>query len=215
MTSVFAFAQKSLEKLYTLTILRLSKDKDYLIQSYACYSQGYYAEAIISLTQGIRMENEDLAKGLGYLRRGECYYCLGQYDKCLEDIAIAYKILVDEPLLLIRKSLCYLALGQYAEAIFSADKVLELDYDNKEALLCKAVIFIRLKNYLKAKTYFHRIFRIYPDYLEGYLERAKMLVEQNQYLQALQDIERCLFLEPDHPEATEQKGLIYQEIKAG
>ena len=139
----------------------------------------------------------------GHLALGYCYSLIHHdYDRALEELAIAERGLPGEVTLLYARGLIWRSQGKWEEALASLERAVTLSPRSSTMLYELGDTYLRLRRYEEAETHFDRELALRPDWAEVAL--AKAMVQLN----ARGDTEPLRTLVEGVPPGFDPSGLV-------
>jgi clan AA aspartic protease (TIGR02281 family) len=126
--------------------------------------------------------------------RGDIYYKIENYDKTLEDYAIALRLTPTDPEIYIDRAQIYFELKKYSKAEADYKQALKIDESLEMPYAGLGRNFINQQNYSEAEKVLNQLIILSPQYSDGYKFRARAYFEQEKYDQAIEDIFFCFML---------------------
>jgi tetratricopeptide (TPR) repeat protein len=163
------------------------------------YRAGNYRDAA-AVYSGLIETHPDVEAA--YLRRGDCYCSLNEFDLALADFAMALRLMPKDPRAHLAQSWAHLAKGATDLAMSDATEALRLDATLAEAHLIRTEIFAR-----KGQPDRARAARF--DAVTAFYRRGVASVIKRDYEPAIADLERVIREAPNRVEAHAWCGKAY------
>lgn len=150
-----------------------------------------------------------------YLRTGDCYYALKEYEQALIEYDKAIQSSVAEgDYASFQKALCLGALKRYNEEIQQLNKISE-DYPKsplmREVLYETAMTYLVINNSARALTFFNRVINEFPYTqfaVKSNLRKGLILYGQDRNEEALSVLKKVVDNHPNTPESKEALKVI-------
>jgi tetratricopeptide (TPR) repeat protein len=155
------------------------------------YRGGHYKEAASIFSELI--ERNPSAR-MAYLRRGDCFGSMQNFDGAIADFAMAIRLMPKDPRAYLARSWAYLGKGATDLAMTDAEEALRLDPTLAEARLIRTEAFARKGQPDQAKA--ER-----SEALATFCRRGIASIEKREYDPGIADLERVIREAPDHVEA--------------
>jgi tetratricopeptide (TPR) repeat protein len=173
--------------------------QDFFSRAENFYRAGSYRDAVAVYSSLIDAHPEVQA---AYLRRGDCYCSLHDYDLALADFATAIQLLPKDARAHLARSWAHLGKGAAESAMSDAAEALRLDPTLAEAHLIRTEVFAR-----KGQPDQARAER--SEALTAFYRRGVASIIKHDYEPAIADLERVIREAPDRAEAHAWCGKAY------
>ena len=134
------------------------------------------------------------------------------YNRALDDIEQAIRLLPNQPGLYINRAFLRYQLDSYNGAMADYDYALTLDPLNRTALFNRALLLAEVSANDLALEDFNRVLELDPDNYRALYNRAMINQAKGNYSQALDDIDRVAERFPDFPGAAYMRGNINRDM---
>jgi tetratricopeptide (TPR) repeat protein len=164
------------------------------------------------MTQVIKQEP---AVWLAYVVRGDGFYLTNQYDKALDDYAIAVSINPKVVSIYVNRANVYAARKEYQKALNELNIAIKIKTEKPrvQTFFNRGLALFNLKRYQEAIDDFNRAISIQDDYALAYLYRGISKGILNQVDKAMQDLEKAVQLDPYNEKAFFSLGVAKSKLK--
>ena len=176
-----------------------------------------------------------------YLRRGDCYASLHDFDRAIDDFGTAIRLMPSDPRARLARSWAYLGKGEPEQALSDAAEALRLDPTLAEAHLIQAEVFARkgvpdraaaARSDAMAAFYrrgvasiikhdygagiadLQRVIREAPDRAEAHAWSGKARYLRSDFPGAIKDFDRVIALRPADKQGYNDRGMAYFHTRA-
>ncbi|MFN5337222.1 MAG: tetratricopeptide repeat protein [Bacteroidota bacterium] len=156
------------------------------------FSQGEYAEAIISYTEELKTNPKDINL---LFSRGRAYQELGQLLQAQADFDLALQQDPKNSQVLMSLSLVHLDQGSYASALLHATKAEEIDGPLAMSSLLKARAFHRLGMPEEALDSYGMAIQLDKNFAQAYFNRGILKIALKRTKEACEDFQQAASLE--------------------
>ncbi len=195
---------------------------DELLRYYPSFDNGYLGRARLLLaTADTTAAAADIDRALeldrndanAYIMRADIAINSSQdYNRALDDIEQAIRLLPNQPGLYINRAFLRYQLDSYNGAMADYDYALTLDPLNRTALFNRALLLAEVSANDLALEDFNRVLELDPDDYRALYNRALINQAKGNYSQALDDIDRVAERFPDFPGAAYMRGNINRDM---
>ena len=181
----------------------------YYAQGKKLYEQGKFSDAIMSLTEALKIDNKfDEA----YYLRGQAYIALNKNSEALDDFKKCVQLKPNVPDYNYHVGRCEEAKGNDYIALGCYWKTLRLDFYHPGARSSIQTLWercLREKDYIDLNEILDKQLEYHPMDVNVIYARARLLESKKQYEMALQYLQTALEIRPDFEEANKK----YIELK--
>lgn len=133
-----------------------------------------------------------------YLARSEVYMSLGKYDRALQDLENAIRLVPDYADAYYNRATVYLKLDDHSKVVADLNKAIQLNPSMDKAYFVRGTSLIKLEQYPQAIRDLDRFLLKAPDFVahEGYYSRAIAYTKINDYNKAINDLNNFLKIAP-------------------
>jgi tetratricopeptide (TPR) repeat protein len=163
---------------------------NYFEQGVAAVEAADYLAAIEALTRAYRLSLGDLAEVLLY--RGEAYFCLGEYDRALEDFEESIERQPRNPEAYNEHGNILSLQGNYARAIQDFTSALAFDPNHYEAAYNRALAYEATGQAGEAEIDLTHALSVNPNLLAAYEVRGRLRAARHDYSGAIEDFRHYL-----------------------
>jgi tetratricopeptide (TPR) repeat protein len=178
-------------------------------RAYAYAEIGKHDEAIVDLTEVIRLKPDDAG---AYHNRGNAYRDKGEYEQAISDLTEAIWLEPYYAGAYNNRGLAYVDMGQYDEAIADYKGAIRLKPDLKEAYHNRGNAYTDMGRYDEAIADFTKAIRLKPDYAEAYSDRGTSYSKMGENDKAIADHTEAIRLKPDDAQAYNNRGATYGDM---
>ncbi len=139
-------------------------------------------------------KDKDVLTG-AHVIRGDIYLKIENYNKALENYAIALKLSPDDPEIYCDRAQIYFDLKEFDKSESDYRKALKIDESYVVAWAGLGRNYLTLKNYGEAEKILNQLIKLSPEYSEGYRFRAEVYYEQKKYEEAIDDMFELFLLD--------------------
>ena len=129
-----------------------------------------------------------------YLRRGDCYAVLRDFDMAIADFGMAIRLMPKDPRAHLARSRAYLDKGAMEPALADTAEAIRLDPTLAEAHLVRTEVFDRKGEHDRAGA-------VRSEALTTFYRRGVASIIKHDYEPGIADLERVIRAVPDHAEA--------------
>jgi tetratricopeptide (TPR) repeat protein len=170
---------------------------------------GDYAGAVSDFTRSISMS----PYGNTYLRRGYAYLMLKEYDKGIEDMNLAMKLLPTPELAWFARGICYFEKENFDSAEEDIRKYLEKVKSNPLAYNYMAAIKFMKQDIQGALDNYDIVAKMNPDFKDIYTNRGMMRQYMNDMKGAVEDYNEAIKRDPGNATAFNNRGAAKMSQK--
>jgi tetratricopeptide (TPR) repeat protein len=176
-----------------------------------------------------------------YLRRGDCYAALRDFDRAIADFGMAIRLMPKDPRAHLARSRAYLGKGATVPALADAAEAIRLDPMLAEAHLVRTEVFDRKGEHdragaarSEALTIFYRrgvasiikhdyepgiadlehVIREAPDHAEAHVWCGKAHYLRFDFPNAVKEFTKAIALEPDDKQNYNERGMAFFQTRA-
>jgi tetratricopeptide (TPR) repeat protein len=164
---------------------RMERRENYFEQGVNALATQDYAAAVDALTRAYRLSLGDLAEVLLY--RGEAYFCLGEYDRALEDFEESIDRNPRNPEAYNEHGNVLRFQGNYNAAIQDYSGALTLDPAHYEAWYNRALAYEAIGQSKEAESDLTHALELNPEILAAYEMRGRLRAARHDYTGAIDD----------------------------
>ena len=158
---------------------------------------------IVSLNDAVARQPADAEL---YVRRGEAYAELGEFDKALADFEKVVLLMPVADAFLGHGSM-HMRRGDITAALDDFNRAIEMEPTNAMAYSNRAAAYSKLQDMEKALANYDLAIQNDPNYANSYSNRAYAYYKLGRYEDGVADCNRALTLRPDHPYTYSNRGL--------
>ncbi|MFO0898293.1 MAG: tetratricopeptide repeat protein [Pirellulales bacterium] len=172
-----------------------------------------YQEAISALTKGIHhISPESQTFSESYLRRGICWYYLGDYGMAETDFLVGLALADDDARVHLWHGLSMAKQNRMAEALQAYDRALSLRPDFYDAHYNRGLANLALREYAKAVNSLNYFIALRPEDPRGFFARGLAQSYLGQDREALASYTRAVELNPRDAQAFYNRALINERL---
>ena len=145
----------------------------------------------------------------GYIKRGNTYHRIWEFDKAIEDYSRAIKIKPDSAEAYYYRGNIYRDMSGFDEAIMDYTKSIEIVPNSAEVHYARGVIYAMDDVDDKAIADFSEAIRLDPEHIYAHSFRGTVYKSHGQYDKTIRDFSSRLELEPDDPEMYSERADVY------
>lgn len=149
-----------------------------------------YPAAVEAFTRAYRLSLGDLAQVLLY--RGEAYFCMGAYDRALEDFEESIERQPRNPEAYNEHGNILRFQGEFARAIQDFTSALAFDPDHYEATYNRALAYEASGHLPEAEADLTRTLDLNPELIAAYELRGRLRAARHDYSGAIEDFSQYL-----------------------
>jgi tetratricopeptide (TPR) repeat protein len=146
-----------------------------------------------------------------YVRRGEAYYELWNYEQTIADCAAALEIDSRNAHVLHLRGLAHAQLGQLERAITDYSRAVEIQPDFADAFVNLGSAYGKMGDMPRAIASLTEAIRLNPDDLNGYYNRGSAFMRQGEFERAIADFAQVLRATPKDADAYYMRAQAHQE----
>jgi tetratricopeptide (TPR) repeat protein len=194
--------------------IRADEGSSYFNLGLALRFLGRYQDAIAAFSKGLeRISQESSTFGESYLRRGICWYYLGDYGMAETDFYVGLAVSLDQDARAhFWHGLALAKQGRMAEALQAYDRALALRPDFYDAHYNRALANLALKEYQKAVTSINYYIALRTEEARGFFVRGLAQAYLGQDREALASYTRAIELDPQNAQAYFNRALINERL---
>jgi len=194
--------------------IRADEGSSYFNLGLALRFLGRYQDAIAAFSKGLeRIAPESPTFGESYLRRGICWYYLGDYGMAETDFYLGLAVSLDQDARAhFWHGLSMAKQGRMAEALQAYDRALAMRPDFYDAHYNRALANLALKEYQKAITSINYYIALRSEDARGFFARGLAQSYLGQDREALASYTRAIELDPQDAQARFNRALINQRL---
>ena len=144
-----------------------------------------------------------------YIKRGNAYSYIKEFDKALADYSEAIKLKPDYAEAYSNRANTYFKKNDFDNAIADYTKAIKLNIQDAEAYYTRGKLFDEDGKYDKAITDFTEAIKLDPEHADAWGFRATLYSERGEYDKAIEGFSKEIELRPDVPETYYERGEIY------
>ena len=144
-----------------------------------------------------------------YIRRGNAYSYIGEYDKAINDYSEAIKIRPDYAKAYYNRGNAYRYKVDFDNAIVDYTKAIELNSNYTEAYYNRGKLYDESDEHNKAIADFSMVIKLDPKHGDAYGYRAILYRDKGEYSKAIEDYSVEIKLRPDDAETYYDRGTTY------
>ena len=164
-------------------------------------------EEIALYTAGITLNPKTVES---YIKRGNAYSYIGEYDKAIVDFSEAIKLKPDYAETYSNRAKTYLKKVDFDNAITDYTKAIELNPNDVNAYYTRGKLFVEDGEYDKAITDFSMVIKFDPEHADAYHFRSSLYSDKGEYDKAIQDLSMIIELEPDYADTYIERSILYE-----
>lgn len=148
----------------------------------------------------------------GYVKRGNAYGYVGEYNKAIEDYSEAIKLKPDYAKVYYLRGRLYDEMDEFDKAIVDFSMTIKLEPEHTDAYGYRATLYRDKGEYDKAIEDFNMEIELRPNDAETYYDRGQVYGEKSEYNKAIEDFSEALKLHPEFTETYVKRALAYFRI---
>ena len=148
----------------------------------------------------------------GYIKRGNAYSYVDEYDKAIADYSEAIKLKPGYAKVYYLRGKLYDERDEFDKAIADFSMTIRLEPEHTDAYGCRATLYRDKGKYDKAIEDFSKEIELRPHDAETYYDRGQVYGEKGEYNKTVEDFSEALKLHPEFTEAYVKRALAYFQI---
>lgn len=144
-----------------------------------------------------------------YIKRGNAYSYIGEYDKAIADYSEAIKLKPNYVKAYYNRANAYRDKVDFDKAVLDYTKTIELNPDDADAYYNRGKIYVEEDKYDKAIQDFDMTIELEPKHADAYGYRGSLYRDKGEYDKAIEDFSVAIELQPDNAENYYERGIAY------
>lgn len=144
-----------------------------------------------------------------YIKRGNAYSYIGEYDKAIADYSEAIKLKPDYAEAYSNRAKTFLKKVDFDKAIEDYTKAIELNPNDVDAYYTRGKLYVEDGEYDKAIADFSMAIKLDPEHADASGYRATLHGEQGEFDKAIDGFSKEIELRPYNAETYKERGKIY------